>query len=407
MTRRPQSRRHRPAFTLVEMLVAMALILFIMVILSEAFVAGLEAFRQLKAVGDMEERLRAASIEIRRDLNADHFEGRRRLSDPNFWNVPVREGFFQIVQPTQYMLPAGPDKGYWWEGADPDGNPSFRAVDQRLHFSVKLRGNQLDKFFNTVLPAGSPLNTPDSNGRLLETVYFNQPVDGRFQDNNNVYSSPWAEVAYFLVPDPAGATTGGTSAGAAVKLYSLYRAQLLVVPDNRLLNWPDPTGTVQGMPLKASQLSNYLGFSCQAGPASPLKLFFNSPVELAQGVRALPTSAMQLKISEVNDPTKNQDYLFMASRSTLLLTDVISFQVQVLTNQTNANGTPVTPDFTDLSVPSSATGPGGFFDTSSAVSTPTGLLRASGYNILAIQVTIRVWDPKTEQARQITIVQDM
>jgi prepilin-type N-terminal cleavage/methylation domain-containing protein len=402
MTLRYRRRSDRPAFTLVEMLVAMALILFIMVILSEAFVAGLEAFRQLKAIGDMEERLRAASIELRRDLNADHFEGRRRLSDPNFWNVPVREGFFQIIQVTPYMLPAGPDKGYWQEGVDTDGNTSYRAIDHRLHFSVKLRGNQLDKFFNTVLPAGSPLNTPDSNGRLLETVYFNQPADGRFQDVGNVYSSPWAEVAYFLVPDPAGAT-----AGTGTPLFSLYRAQLLVVPDNRLLNWPDPTGQVTSMPLKAGQLSNYPGFSCQAGPADPLKLFFNSPVELAQGTRALPTSALQLKLSELtNDPVKKQAYLAMANRSTLLLTDVISFQVQVLTNQ-GQSATPANPDFMDLISSSATANFGGIFDTSSAVSTPTGWTRASGYNILAIQVTIRVWDPKTEQARQITIVQDM
>src|SRR5579871_2252639 len=202
------------------MLVAMALILFIMVILSEAFVAGLESFRQLKALGDMEERLRAAATEIRRDLNADHFEGKRRLSDPYFWNTPPREGFFQIIQVSPSIK----------EGTDDTMNPAYRAVDHRLHFSVKLRGNQQDKFFNTVLPPNSPLNS-------VGTVFFNQPADGRFQDisaNNNVYSSPWAEVAYFLVPDPAGAT-----AGTSTELFSLYRAQLLVVPDNRLLNWPD------------------------------------------------------------------------------------------------------------------------------------------------------------------------
>ncbi len=107
MTLRHRPQTERPAFTLVEMLVAMALILFIMVILSEAFVAGLESFRQLKAIGDMEERLRTASVEIRRDLSADHFEGKRRLSDPNFWDIPLREGFFRIVQ-NSLVSPTGP-----------------------------------------------------------------------------------------------------------------------------------------------------------------------------------------------------------------------------------------------------------------------------------------------------------
>src|SRR5262245_61577955 len=50
--------RRRSGFTIVELLVAMALILFIMAILSEAFVAGLKSVRDLKAVADMAERLR-------------------------------------------------------------------------------------------------------------------------------------------------------------------------------------------------------------------------------------------------------------------------------------------------------------------------------------------------------------
>src|SRR6266446_2251193 len=60
--------RVRGAFTLVEMLVATALVMFIMLILSEAFVAGLEAFRTLKGIGDMESRLKSAVTPIRDDL---------------------------------------------------------------------------------------------------------------------------------------------------------------------------------------------------------------------------------------------------------------------------------------------------------------------------------------------------
>src|SRR5262249_13030922 len=79
----------RRGFTLVEMLVAMALTMFIMVILSEAFATGLDSFRQLKAIGDMEESLRAAATVLRADLAADHYTGKRRLSDPDFYaNVP-------------------------------------------------------------------------------------------------------------------------------------------------------------------------------------------------------------------------------------------------------------------------------------------------------------------------------
>src|SRR5439155_7117147 len=92
-------RTNRAGFTLVEMLVATALIMFIMLILSEAFVAGLNAFRTLKGIGDMESRLKAAVTPIREDLRQDHFDGRRRLSDPLFWNQGTpREGFVNVTQ---------------------------------------------------------------------------------------------------------------------------------------------------------------------------------------------------------------------------------------------------------------------------------------------------------------------
>ena len=65
-------RRQRQGFTIVEMLVAMALTIFIMVILSEAFVAGLETFRQLKAIGDMSETLHIQSTIVTFDLMEIH-----------------------------------------------------------------------------------------------------------------------------------------------------------------------------------------------------------------------------------------------------------------------------------------------------------------------------------------------
>ena len=91
--------KHRQGFTLVELMVSMALIIFIMAILSQAFVAALGVFRNLKGQGDLAEHLRAVTQILQRDLAADHFDGNRRLSDPNFWlNGPPSQGFFQIWQ---------------------------------------------------------------------------------------------------------------------------------------------------------------------------------------------------------------------------------------------------------------------------------------------------------------------
>ena len=66
--------RARAGFTITELLVVMALIVFLMTILSESFSAGLASFRNLKALGDMAERLRATAVVLRRDLAQTHFE---------------------------------------------------------------------------------------------------------------------------------------------------------------------------------------------------------------------------------------------------------------------------------------------------------------------------------------------
>ena len=62
------NRSCRQAFTLIEVLVAMALTMFIMMILSQAFVAGLDTFSGLKAIGDLNADLRTASTLLKSDL---------------------------------------------------------------------------------------------------------------------------------------------------------------------------------------------------------------------------------------------------------------------------------------------------------------------------------------------------
>lgn len=74
-------RRHRPAFTITELLVAMALLVFVMAVISESFSAGTAQFRELKAIGDMAERLRATAVALRRDLAGTHFESSRFIRD--------------------------------------------------------------------------------------------------------------------------------------------------------------------------------------------------------------------------------------------------------------------------------------------------------------------------------------
>jgi len=69
--------------------------------------------------------------------------------------------------------------------------------------------------------------------------------------------------------------------------------------------------------------------------------------------------------------------------ATLIATDVVSFDVQILSPQLGPT------DFSDV--------PTGVFDT----------VTPQPYTVNAIKITLRVWDLKTHQTRQVSIIQDM
>jgi prepilin-type N-terminal cleavage/methylation domain-containing protein len=485
----------RQAFTLVEMMVSMALVLFIMVLLSQAFQAGLESFRLLKSIGDMDEKMRGMATLLRRDLAADHFEGRRRISDDSFWTQgPPREGFFRIWHGSG-TTPSGPNN--FIEGLDGDGLPSTRATDHTLHFSVKLRGNKRQDFVSATLPASSPLLTLPSN-------FFNQAADARYQEQSE-YSSQWFEVAYYLrqtgttlLPNsPSLPNRPSTAPGTP--LFALIRRQLVAVPDNTRLNWGTPVKVYN-----ADDLTSYAEMSCkkttlslapqnQLYPSPGDPLYFNNPTDLTvpprrfgmlprlgtsqltgrkedAGLPSIPLldpNDASVVVAEINRrrispmlgemnyqhrvfgdlpidwptelrswfvqkgvfadsftnvglPVVWQDYPKLQGAD-VLLTNVVSFEVKVLV--------PGAIDFADLFtleqqrlLPTSnsvfrGTGPR-VFDTWSSVrddtydyshwSVPNAATSAPAQiRILALQITLRIWDQKTQQTRQITLVQDM
>jgi prepilin-type N-terminal cleavage/methylation domain-containing protein len=403
--------RRRHGFTLVEMLVATALVLFTMAILTEAFVAGLDTFSKLKAVGDMEEKLRTATTLLRRDLAADHFEGRRRLSDPSFWILGTpREGFFRIVQgPPTGLLPAG--ISLQDEASDGDGIPSRRRTTHLLHFSVKLRGNRRESFFSANVPPTSPL--------FAATNFFNQPADARYQDTPGIYNSQWAEVAYWLKRTgttalPTDTASAETSIGPK-PLFALYRSQFVVVPDNSSLNWSGTKIAVNNLTTYLQLLLAYNEVSCKKSNPTPVTfaageyLYFNNPSDLADPTASRrvfqatpPDPSFQL------DPTRGLPPFDRSPRGgTLLLTDVLSFDIQILQKLPPNSTVPPPPPIYDTNGLAQTFGDlpplsGGTFDTSVAPNA-----QPPNYLITAVQITIRVWDAKTQQARQITIVQDM
>jgi prepilin-type N-terminal cleavage/methylation domain-containing protein len=436
MRRRPSQSAGRRGFTLVELLVAMALIIFIMAIISQAFVASTKTFRDLKAAGDMAERLRTATAVLKRYLLADHFEAKKRLSDPLFWAAgPPQEGFLRVYQGTP-SAGGGTSKNVS-EGTDPDANqPSFRVVDAALQFTVKLRGNTRGDFFVAGVPLASPI------------LALGNP-DGRYQDSGAVYSSQWAEVAFFL-GQAINPTTGTQDTANGTPLYTLYMRQRLAVPDNS-------AGLQTVIPLTPPATNPNLWDYCEISgilqtAAGPVNTFVcNTPRDLTQPCRrfamnpnvnggAVATTQQYAGIFNGTGYTTFAQEIPSTSTTVtpqqywgadVLLTDVISFDVRLLP----ANG-PVPPasndfflDVYDLAKNFGAAGASSnpyytaagpmVFDTWSStqdnLNDYSGWATAANYNsmpiwngtgpiIKAVQIILRVWESKTEQTRQVTLV---
>ena len=127
-------------FTIVELLVALALIILIMAILSEAFVAALESVRYLKAVGDVQERLRVGATPLRRDLLARHFVEDEKVStlrpdpSPNPWPDNITGGFVRIEQ------------GAMLDASDTEALRTFDAVRKKdgLGAAIRWRESQFE-----------------------------------------------------------------------------------------------------------------------------------------------------------------------------------------------------------------------------------------------------------------------
>jgi hypothetical protein len=435
--------RRRQAFTLVELLVAMALIIFIMAILTEAFSAGLTTFRQLKAIGDMQERMRSVVILLRGDLQADHFADSNRnnaaklsqidlrptnsVGVVNSYAGPPSAGYFRIWQ-QWHGLQAGqtlPDPRTW--NSTLEGNsageglaggqgvlPSTRATHQWLAFTCKV-----------------PAYTQDQTPRP-EDIHSAQVPAGLGLDNQGptpyqvpgVMNSQWYEVAYFL-------NATGQSAGQT-PLFALYRRERPIFPGNT------PPG-----PLPGVNWANFPNVSIAPNPQPAGSTAVNNPGGSTTSVTD-PRRRFGMDGSTAGLPFNFPNGWILSGNyfgDDLLLSDVISFDIKVMLQGAPPppTGFGDNPAFVDLPPASvnTATGalgsssqnatfaslnpPAVVFDTWSAYDVySTSNPKTGGWNtpgtayslplpvrILAIQVTLRVWDNRTQQARQTAIIQDL
>ncbi len=181
----------RRGFTLIELLVAMALTVFILSILAQAFVSGTDTFRTLKAVGDLNDSLRTVANILKNDLSADHFEGKRRLSDSRFWSEYKRidptvwPNPPNATSPVQTISYGAPLNGYFvayqdpsiapnLDGNDPDGLPVFCNANSALLMTIKAKGNRMQDFYTRKCRPGrlttAPPMTAGTNNPAASTV---------------------------------------------------------------------------------------------------------------------------------------------------------------------------------------------------------------------------------------------
>jgi prepilin-type N-terminal cleavage/methylation domain-containing protein len=362
----------RKGFTLIELMVAMALTLFIMVILSQAFSLALDTFSGIKGLGDMQADLRVATVLLRDDLSQDHFEGKRRLSDPNILTERPQAGFVAVLQPS---APATTNPSYTIEGVDANGLPSYRATDHLLYMTVKRKGNRAENFFNTglqgdpttvLMPFFSTQTAYNMNGTSeLPNFTWAAPypppptVPPTPPPPIAFYNSQWAEVLYYLVRTGSTEEPNVPTSMLGTPTYSLMRAQFVMVPNGTTVSTLYPNTALL-------EQTTFNSVSCNPNTGTGFLQFY-SPADAANGQRVIPTLAAASITAR------------HASAGTLVLPNVISFEVQMMPTGSNAFSPTV-----------------GLYES-----------RTSAFGLKAIQVTLRVWDNKTRQTRQVTLVQDM
>jgi hypothetical protein len=435
----------RTAFTLVELLVAMALILFIMSIMAQAFASGGKVFTGLRTVGQLQEKLRGGITILRRDLANDHFgppygpnRGGPHLGDQRLdqagWSPPYA-GYVEISQGLQSGYE--PSLGLGLPNGSPiplvpdgEGLYSTRNVTCIMRFTIRLPDGPAPELYSAryhpvfVQPA---LPNDPTNYSTLNAFPGLAPV---------VYTR-WAEVCYFLVP--RGTTAGG------LPTFSLNRRVRLLPPKS-------VTYVLNSAEL--NQLTIDIGNNTYPDMVNPIDRTFDlglppPPYPAGSKYVTVPGPEMintnkSLRITATPHPTGDD----------VLMTDVISFEIKaawfnnpsfntpppfapgVAGSSPPGDAMPLNSDEPFSDIPASTLNPtlGRTFDTwyqdnqtqwidwespltynppyagflINTVAPPNaGPLPPLRINVRALQIKLRTWDPRAEQARQATVIQDL
>jgi hypothetical protein len=431
----------RRGFTLVELLVAAALTMLIMAILASSFQTAMDSMSHLRAASEMQERLRASDTRLRSDLMSPHLDDEAipsgRVSNVRFdrnASILPRAGFFRIDQ-----TDGAAQENLTSALAPRDFSTVARGTENhRLMFTARLSGKSRQSLFTAPRVPGPP---------------GSQGLDGRndnlVQDALTTYGSRWAIVSWFLAP--SGETTKGPN---PQPLFNLHRRiKLLAEVRDCTIDPTNPNAShyfhdhrqiVNGAPnpryghvFTPSDLE-----VCQATPVSSQ----NPPLCTATSNRPadLPLTTNPARPYPV---TYYDMYLPVGDGSDIVLSNVTSFEIKADYSQQYVTlPGPITTLYprpaVDTTQPPvalllgvSAIASNGFnqdfpFDDLpknpllAATATPnlrsfdTGLPGGTNlltlptsapqqYRVKGVQIKIRIYDPKTMGARQVTIIQEM
>ena len=360
-----RSKPKRSGFTLVELMISAAITVIIMTILSICFQTSMSAMSAMRAQGDAADQLRAVGEVMKRDIKADHFlpaesatavaNNGRRLSDYDFRGAAqASSGFFYIRSPASFN--EGNDGVFDSYRSDLPGGPAL--------------------WFTSVLAGGT-------EGNL-----YTASVGG------NIVSSEAAEVAYFLVP-----TGQGTSGPAGLPTFHLIRRQRLIASNSAIgsnLQLAVNSG-LSGLDLNVREvISTYPVI----GPPAQTIVNTMGTIAYAANRPAFP--------GLLSSPRTGDD---------IIISNVISFEVKPTWQP--RGGLPFIPGprvfgnsfpgvdvaFTPAANTASSDAP---YDTLSAFAGNTfDTITPLPIRINAVQIRLRIYDPKVKTARQLTIINDL
>ena len=228
------ARRARTGFTLVELLVGLALVIFIMSLFSVLFVEASRGMQQMRGITAVDQNVRTVTTILRRDLKdvilntqtqgiikPHQLYPRQAPGTGGAGNYVPNGGYFMIEENSPALR----------QGIDQWGRPVEIDIDDVIGFTVRRRGDSPEELFYGRVPVGNFLDN------------FGEPRSRYDEINNGIFSSQVAEVVYFLRPDKRqfnadelrGHATDGTAVTSTLEnnppTFTLYRRQLLVVPD--------------------------------------------------------------------------------------------------------------------------------------------------------------------------------